>query len=302
MARDLSHSVAVGGSLLHCLPQAAPSMMRRAMRAAMFALAVLSPGMAQAAATGSYAVQYDGYSHGLIALKLSASVTLTPTGYSGRLAFHTAGLIGFVSHVETDSTVTGRFEGDRAVPLSFASTGILHGINRLVSMHWQNAAPVVDQIAPPVEQERTPVPEAMRPGSIDALSAMAQLLRQAGTRGSCDGTAKTFEGRRLTELAAQTGGRETPPRSVKSPFDAPAVRCDFTGEELAGFLLREPEADQRKPRKGVAWLADLVPGAPPVPERVMFDHKLLGQVTLYLTSVTGAPGPVAQIKPAAPGP
>ena len=47
----------------------------------------------------------------------------------------------------------------------------------------------------------------------------------------------------------------------------------------------ENEDSLRKPRHGTAWLAAVLPGAPPVPVRVAFDNKLLGQVMLYLTSV-----------------
>jgi hypothetical protein len=41
----------------------------------------------------------------------------------------------------------------------------------------------------------------------------------------------------------------------------------------------------------------MVPGAPPVPVKVIFENKILGEVTLYLTSVTGGPGAtVAQLR------
>jgi hypothetical protein len=266
-------------------------------RSALVCCAILATGAARAAPTGSYRVEYDGYSHGLLSLKLSASITLTPTGYSGRLAFHTAGLVGFMSHVESDSQVLGRFDGDRAVPESFSSTGVMHGTNRVVGMHWADGSPVVDAVVPPAESDRKPVPPAMRTRTIDVLSAMAVLVREAGQTTKCDGQTITFDGRRLSQISAHTTGPETPPASAKSRYDVPGVRCDFDGQELAGFLLNEPEADQRRPRHGSAWLADLVPGAPPVPERVMFDHKVLGQVTLYLTSVSGTPGPVAQNPP-----
>jgi hypothetical protein len=266
-------------------------------RALLCCCAVLAPAASHAASTGSFKADYDGYAHGLVALKLSAALTLTPTGYSGRLMFHTAGLVGFMVHVDSDSQVVGHFDGDRAVPESFSATGMLHGVDRTIGMHWQHGNPVVDVVSPPAEQERTAVPPEMRAHAIDALSAMATLVRQAGDSGRCDGGATIFDGRRVSHLAAHVAGREPPPASPKSRYDLPALRCDFEGQELAGFLKNEPEADQRRTRHGIAWLAPVVPGAPLVPERVIFEHKLLGQVTLYLTSVTGAPGPVAQLPP-----
>jgi len=258
-------------------------------RDALFCCLMLASGAAHAGSTGSFKAEYDGYSHGLVTLKMSAQLTLTPTGYSGRLAFHTAGLVGFMVHVESDSQVSGHFVGDHAVPDGFSSTGVLHGTNRTATIHWKDGSPVIDAIAPPPELERSPVPPDMRAHTIDALSAMATMLREAGQSGHCDGEATIFDGRRVSHLAARTVGHEAPPPSQKAHFDQPALRCDFEGQELAGFLKSESEADQRRPRHGIAWLAPLVPNAPLVPERVLFEHKVLGQVTLYLTSVSGLP-------------
>jgi hypothetical protein len=258
-------------------------------RLALFCYAVLASAGAHAASTGSFKAEYDGYSHGLVTLKLSASLTLTPTGYSGRLAFHTAGLVGFMVHVESDSRVVGHFYGDRAVPESFSSAGVLHGTSRTVGMHWHDGNPVIDAIAPPPELERTKVPPEMQAHTIDALSAMAALVRQASENDQCDGDAAVFDGRRLSLMQAHFVGHESPLPSAKSHYDAPALRCDFEGQEVAGFLKNESEADQRRARHGSAWLAPLLAGAPVVPEQVIFEHKVLGQVTLYLTSVTAGP-------------
>jgi hypothetical protein len=118
---------------------------------------------------------------------------------------------------------------------------------------------------------------------------MAAMVRQASEDGHCDGEATIFDGRRLSHMAAHAAGHELPPPSLKSHYDQTALRCDFEGQELAGFLKNDPEAEQRRSRHGTAWLAPLVPSAPLVPERVIFEHKVLGQVTLYLTSVTGSP-------------
>jgi hypothetical protein len=53
----------------------------------------------------------------------------------------------------------------------------------------------------------------------------------------------------------------------------------------------EDEATLRQPRPGKAWLAPLVPSAPPVPVKVIFYNKLLGEVTLFLTAASGGPEP-----------
>ena len=252
------------------------------------------PRAAQCATAGTVTVSYDGYAHGLIALKLSATLSMTNAAYTGRLTMRTAGMVAWLVHMDNDSQVEGKFAGDQAVPESFASTGNLRGTERITHMTYQNGTPHIDVLSPPVEQERTAVPPANTAATMDTLSAMAQLMRMAGERGTCDGTAKLFDGRRLTALTAHTVGEEMLPVSGKSPYAGKTLRCDFEGTRLAGFVRSDSEAQQRQPRHGTAWLAPLVPGAPPVPVRVMFENKLLGQMTMYLTSVSGSPGAVAQ--------
>jgi hypothetical protein len=154
--------------------------------------------------------------------------------------------------------------------------------------------PVVRVLSPPVEQERTPIPVAETAHTIDTLSALALLIREVGQSGTCSGSVTTFDGRRLAQQTAHQSGDEVLPQTDRSIFAGKALRCDFEGRQLGGFVRNEDEDDLRKPRHGTAWLADMVPGAPPVPVKVIFENKILGQVTLYLTAVTGGPANIAQ--------
>ncbi len=261
---------------------------------ALLAACAAVPAGARAATTGTVTVAYEGFAHGLIVLKLSATLTMTKAGYTGRLTMRTAGMVGWLVHMDNDSQVAGRFADGQAVPLTYDSTGSMRGVARTTHITYQNGVPHVAVLYPPVELDRTAVPADQTAATMDTLSAMAALMREAGERGTCDGTAKLFDGRRLTALTAHTVGPETLPASSKSPYAGPTLRCDFEGVRLAGFVKADSEAQQRLPRRGTAWLAPLVPGAPPVPVRVAFENKLLGQVMLYLTSVSGSPGAVAQ--------
>ena len=67
------------------------------------------------------------------------------------------------------------------------------------------------------------------------------------------------------------------------------MRCDFAGRELAGFL-HDGSAWQRQPHAGEAWLARVVPGEPPIPVRLDFGTRWLGDITLVLTAA--GPGPL----------
>ncbi len=235
---------------------------------------------------GSYAVEYTGYSHGFVVLKLAGTVSLSPTGYTAHVTFHTAGMAGWVVHLDNDSKVTGTFQAGQASPTLFEGAGHLRGTQRLTRIAYQAGNPVIEALTPPVERERTPVPPAQTTHTIDTLSAVAALIRQVGTDGRCEGSVTTFDGRRLAIQSVHTTGNDVLPQTGRSVFHGQALRCDFDGRQLGGFVTDENEDDLRKPRHGTAWLAAMLPGAPPVPVRVGFENKLLGQVTLYLTSAS----------------
>jgi hypothetical protein len=253
--------------------------------------------------TGGWTVDYDGFAHGILALKLHATLTLTPSTYTGALSFHTAGMIGWMVRSTDDSHVQGRFvkadptdaTPDRAEPSSFLSVGNLRGTDRVTRMTYQNGTPVIGTLTPNVLLERKPVPQTAWPHTIDNLSALAMLVRQVADTGRCDGSATLFDGRRLTTLAARTAGTEALPHTGRSLFAGQTLRCDFDGNQLYGFKNDESEAEQRRTKHGNAWLATVLPNEPPVPVKVIFTNKALGEVTLYLTAVKPAPGTVAQL-------
>jgi hypothetical protein len=260
-------------------------------------------GVAPGAATGGWTVEYDGFAHGLLVLKMHATLNLTRTGYEGSLSFHTAGMVGWMVHDTDDSQVTGRFVQadpgdalpDHAQPLSFVSIGNLRGVERVTRMTYRDGNPVIQTLTPDPSLERSAVPPAATPHTLDNLSALGELVRQVADTGRCDGNATLFDGRRLTTLSARTSGTQTLPHTSRSIFAGQALRCDFEGNQLYGFKHAESEAEQRATKHGNAWLASVLPNLPAVPVRVIFTNKVLGEVTLYLTAAQPALGNVAQL-------
>jgi hypothetical protein len=262
--------------------------------AALVVSALCLPRPSFAGSTGTLSAEYTGYSHGLTVLKLGGSLSLTPSGYAVHITYHTAGMIGMVVHTDNDSEARGTFQGGTASPQLFTGTGHLRGTARATRIEYVNGNPVIRELSPPVEQERTPIPPADTLHTIDTLSALALLIREVGQSGTCSGTVTTFDGRRLAQQSAHQVGEEVLAADNRSIFSGRAVRCDFEGRQLGGFVRNQDEGTLRKPRHGTAWLANLLPGAPPVPVKVIFENNILGQVTLYLTAVTGGPAAIAQ--------
>jgi hypothetical protein len=251
---------------------------------------LLCSGAAAAAQPAAYTpgevvrLSYEGYAHGLHVLTVDGALRLTDTGYSVRMSYRTAGLISMVSHTRISSSSEGRFDGGKPEPLDFTSEGYTRGADRSVRLSFKDGMPQVDALSPP-EPNRDPVPASQLGGSIDSLTAMATLIHEVSASGRCDGHAKLFDGLRLTALDAHTTGSEAVPHDDRSPFGGDALRCDFTGQQIGGFL-HDKDAAPRKPRAGTAWVASAVPGAPKLPVRVVFDHPKLGLITLVLTKAS----------------
>ena len=215
------------------------------------ALAVLlAPNAAGAAGlggqAGTYKVEYTGYSHGFVVLRLAGSLDLTPSGYALHVTFHTAGMAAWVVRADNDSQVSGRFAGDQAMPILFEGSGSLRGTRRLTRIAYQDGNPVIQTLSPPVEHERSAVPPSQTQHTIDTLSAVALLIHEVAMDGKCEGTATTFDGRRL-----RCRPRTPPaPRRCRRPAapSSKARRCaaTSTGASSAASSTNENEDDLKQ--------------------------------------------------------
>lgn len=230
-------------------------------------------------------VTYSGYSHGFNVLDLDAVLTVTPVHYTLEVNFALAGVLGALLHADGKTVVNGRYIGARVQPDDLFSTGHFRGAPRVTQIVWKAGMPTILQMQPPVDTERDPVPPALQANTIDSLSAMASLIHQVSTAGKCDGRDRTFDGRRLSDVAAHTGGMETLDKTSRSIFQGPALRCNFEGKQLAGFRKDADQDELHRPQDGSAWFAQVIPGAPQIPVRVMFTTPQFGETTMYLTGV-----------------
>ena len=83
---------------------------------------------------------YAAYAAGLNVLDMDATFDVTPTQYQARLDYHTAGAFSFVLRSSQDTTVSGRFDQGRAVPIRFYSAGSLRGQTRVTQIDYPTAS------------------------------------------------------------------------------------------------------------------------------------------------------------------
>ena len=244
------------------------------------ALCLLPTGGRAETATAHYAA----YAAGLNVLVMDARFDLAPAEYRLQLDYRTTGAFSLFVHSQQSTVVQGKLAAGTAVPVRFTSSGILRGEKRVTEIDYREAQPVIRQLVPPNDKERESVPEAEQRGTIDTLSAMAQLIGQVTRTGRCDGMVRTFDGRRLASLRAWTVGNEVLPPSTVSTFSGPALHCEFEGRQLGGFMLDESRETLQRPQRGSAWFATLVPGGPILPVRISFRTRWFGDATMFIAA------------------
>lgn len=247
--------------------------------AALLLPTLLIPAMARAEPVRAH---YAAFSNGLNALRVDAEFDIGPRAYRMRLVSRTAGTVGALFRFMSDTTVDGVFRGGDAAPRQFFSAGHARGRPRVTQVDYPDGQPVVRTLTPSNEEEREAVPAADQTGTIDSLSAMAKLVQQVNTTGRCDGRSRTYDGRRLSDITATTGGREVLEATSRSSFAGPALRCDLAGRQLGGFMLDADRAAVQQPLRGSVWFASVKPDGPLIPVRMTSETRFIGTITLYL--------------------
>jgi hypothetical protein len=258
-------------------------------------IGLLLPCAAVAQAAVSLHASYQTYAAGLDLADVDTGFSIGPGTYQMSLSLRATGLAGFLFRGHQLDTVTGAWHGTKAAPDRYVGRGSWTSGERLTVIDYEQGQPQVRQLVPPETDAREPVPQKARTDTVDALSALMQLMHAVSETGRCDTAVRTFDGRLAVEIEAHTIGPETLEPTSRSPFAGTALRCGFTGQAVAGFKIGDSRARQSRPMHGSAWLAPVVAGGPPLPVRISFETRWFGDATMYLT----AAGPGADVKLAA---
>jgi Protein of unknown function (DUF3108) len=247
---------------------------------------VITPAAAQQ--VSQVHLTYDTYAAGIRVMEMHAFFGFGPWNYHIDLDYHTTGLIGLLNHGQQTTTVYGLWDDDHAAPLEFFGAGVWRGQQRRTLIDYNHGVPVLKDLEPR-ETEREPVPPQLQLHTTDTLSALAQLVRKVELAHTCETSVHIYDGRRVLNVVAHTGGAEQLGRSNRSIHSGPTLRCDFEANELAGFLLGANDEARRRPLHGSVWLAPMLPGAPPLPVRIALQTLWFGWATMYLTAASEQP-------------
>lgn len=184
---------------------------------------------------------------------------------------------------EQRAVAEGRLLGRDVQPARYLAEGEWRGTPRRTLLEFVGATPRPVVLDPPEGPDRIPVPPEAWEGTIDALSALVRLSRDAAATGRCDLAGAVFDGRRKMEWSSRTIGTGAPPvRGIAGE----ALHCRLQSRLVGGFRRGDDLARVGQPREADAWIATLGPGQPPMPLRVEFPTTFLGAFRLDLVRIS----------------
>ena len=98
------------------------------------------------------------------------------------------------------------------------------------------------------------MPEALRQGAPDPLTAIVARLRPGGAN-PCTWSGEIYDGRRRYRLTFRQDGEDVLKSNMWNRYSGPAIRCKVISKTLAGWH-KESLKGKRKPRPpAVIWFA-----------------------------------------------
>ncbi|TAD89962.1 MAG: DUF3108 domain-containing protein [Alphaproteobacteria bacterium] len=250
------------------------------------------PSLARAAVIA----HYDVYVGGVRALQMQAALGMDEGSYSLQLTARTHGfaewLLGWRSRVIStgllERPASARGAEDRAGvrPSRHSLEALFRGSLRTVRLDWTGTTVSVSATPPIEEDNRDPVPDALRVNAVDPLTATVIALRAVAERQACQQDIPVFDGRRRFDAVLQTGTRPTLPANSYSSFEGAAVHCTLRINRIAGYSRSENNFNRAEDRDRSIdiWFAPVATGAVPVPVRVEVELSM-GAIVAHLMRV-----------------
>ncbi|MFT8804362.1 MAG: DUF3108 domain-containing protein [Acetobacter aceti] len=235
------------------------------------------------AASAAILTRYTVYTHWLPVMKLDISFLLEKTRYQVSMQARAEGLLSIFTRLRIQSVASGSISDDVVLPSRYDSQGWSRSAQRHVILDYRQGQPVVT-LQEPKETDREPVPDALRQHGTDILTTMAKVILTVRQTGHCDGAYDVFDGIRVSHFTLKTSGQDMQP-DVFQDRQVPAMRCDFVGYQIAGFIKGHQAKALREPHGGTVWFIN-VDGYGPVPVRTEINHPKVGHLTVKLDKLS----------------
>jgi len=264
-----------------------------------------------AASADQLDAEYKFYWKGLLVSSAETQLKTTDETYDFALDFRMRGVAKLFANGRSKAKVSGRLNGDSAMPLQYQTDGRWDGDDYAQTMTFDSDGSLIDQKLDWPEKwlrdnKREPVPEEMRRGP-DPASLVVKLVSTPleQTTSGAPFKVRSFDGDSVFEygITCQPEPVILEPSS-HSPYSGEAYECGFGGELLAGKRIltekqkKKAEKRRRKAEKRRAkgkkeeedvppklWVQSFQNGAYLLPVRAELSTGM-GKVRMYLSTLT----------------
>lgn len=195
----------------------------------------------------------------------------------------TVGLTGSLRQYRGLTELTGRIEDGRYVPHRLSISGISSDRTREAYTTWApRTGNIATQREPKLDLKKVfPLADEHIDGAVDPFSAMLNALDHIARTGSCDGSARVYDGLRTSVITLHDLGTEMVEKDRPFAFAGEALVCGFVGTPTGGHQRKSRWRNKTpKPEDIRLFVAEVRPGLF-IP--VMMEAKsFLGAVTARL--------------------
>lgn len=257
-------------------------------------------GAATGALPGDWQLTYRIYVGGIHVLDATAHLGLTDEAYRIGVQARTDGFLGWVANWRADIIANGILTGEgRPQPALYRSVGAWRDEVRNTTLEYDpDGTPRLTVAEPPPEKDREPVPDDLKPDTVDPMTAIVAAMQAVAAGRGCEASVPVYDGRQRYDLTFVPKGVEDLPPSDLSVFDGQAQACGFEFKPLAGAWKdqdrRRDRDENNRGRRGrdgrdvTVWVASAAPDSPPVPVRAQASSPL-GTVMIHLAGIAPVP-------------
>jgi hypothetical protein len=156
--------------------------------------------------------------------------------YRMRFQAEAQGIARLANSTTIDWETSGRLAKGQVQPERFAQANTFRKqVRRITLAYAAKGPPAVSVVPPESPGKRPPVPEPLKAGTLDPLSATFAAIAMPLDAKSCGYSARVFEGLRRTDMRLEHAGAERTPAHRIAGLDRQAFVCQLHAQRLAGY-------------------------------------------------------------------
>lgn len=182
------------------------------------------------------AVSFGIYTLGAKGIEIGVTMKRAEADVVVDTSMRSAGVLDWALRFTLTGQTAARQAGSRFLPVTHRSDSDGTWSKRMIRMRWGADGLPQTELHPPIEQDdREPVPEALKANTLDPTTAMIARVLRSGAEPPCTGSDPIFDGRRRYTMHFTAVGPEQLEPHNRSAYSGPAFKCMIRVEPIAGY-------------------------------------------------------------------